>query len=234
MLSEAARTLPHRPRLTVYATDIDQHAVSVARTGNYPSAIANDISPSVLAQYFYKDGNRYRLVKSLRDTVIFAAHNILHDPPFSRLDVVSCRNLLIYLDRRAQTRVLEIFHFALRPGGFLFLGGAESAEGAPELFEPVDKHRKIYRALPAAAAGGPPIFSIAPVPMGSAGPFFALTGHARSIDLGLQDQTRVLGLFGPPVIVMRSDGEIVYRSGVVRAVVCYNDHEGFFVTQKWM
>ncbi|GJH17528.1 PAS domain-containing protein [Caballeronia novacaledonica] len=213
MLSEAARTLPHRPRLTVYATDIDQHAVSVARTANYPSAIANDVSPSVLAQYFYKDGNRYRLVKSLRDTVIFAAHNILQDPPFSRLDVVSCRNLLIYLDRRAQTRVLEIFHFALRPGGYLFLGGAESAECVPELFEPVDKHRKIYRALPAATRGGPPVFSIPPAPVGLVGQtFFALTGHARSVDVGLPDRARVLELFGPPVIIMRSDGEIVYRS----------------------
>lgn len=138
ILSEAARKLPNRPGVTVYATDVDERAIAIARTASYPGAVANDISPSRLSQYFYADGNRYRLVKSVRDTVIFAAHNLLRDPPFSRVDLISCRNVLIYLDRRAQTRVLETFHFALRPGGYLFLGSAESADFATELFAPVD------------------------------------------------------------------------------------------------
>jgi two-component system CheB/CheR fusion protein len=213
MLSEAARKLPKRPRVSVYATDIDERAISIARTGNYPSAIGNDISPSRLARYFDKDGNRYRLVKSVRDMVIFAPHNILRDPPFSRVDLISCRNLLIYLDRRAQTRVLETFHFALRPGGYLFLGSAESADFAAGLFAPVDKHRKIYRALPDATRSGLPAFPVVPALTAAAGQrFFATSRSAKPADAALPDQAHALDLFGPPVIIMRADGEIVHRS----------------------
>lgn len=213
-LSEAARTLPNRPRITVYATDIDERAISIARTANYPRAVANDISSSRLSKYFYEDGSRYRLVKSLRDTVIFAAHNILRDPPFSRVDLVSCRNVLIYLDRRAQTRVLETFHFALRHGGNLFLGSAESADFAAELFVPVDKHRKIYRALPESTKSGLPAFPVAPALTATTGQtFFALRSASGPSDAASHGTVRALDLFGPPVVIMRADGEIVHRSG---------------------
>jgi two-component system CheB/CheR fusion protein len=213
ILNEAARKLPDRPRVTVYATDIDERAIAIARTANYPGAVANDVPASRLSQYFYEDGSRYRLVKSLRDTVVFAAHNILRDPPFSRVDLVSCRNVLIYLDRRAQTRVLETFHFALRPGGYLFLGSAESVDFAPGLFAPVDKHRKIYRALPQSARTGLPAFPVAPGLTATAGQsFFAIGGSANAGVSDATNQSHALDLFGPPVLIMRADGEIVHRS----------------------
>lgn len=219
LLIEAAQRLPNRPRVTVYATDLDAHAISIARTGNYPGAVANDISPSRLTQYFYEDGNRYRLVKSVRDSVIFAAHNILHDPPFSRVDLISCRNLLIYLDRRAQTGVLQTFHFALRPGGYLFLGSAESADFAAELFVPVDKHRKIYRASLDAAKSGLPAFPVAPVLGAAPGQtFFAMTGTTKPGEPVLPNLGRALDIFGPPVIIIRADGEIVHRSANANAL----------------
>ncbi|WP_250508152.1 MULTISPECIES: chemotaxis protein CheB [unclassified Caballeronia] len=213
ILDEAARRLPHRPRVVVYASDIDERAIAIARSANYPAAIETDISPARLSQYFNKDGNRYRLVKSLRDTVIFAAHNLLRDPPFSRIDVVSCRNFLIYLDRRAQTRVLESLHFALRPHeGFLLLGTAESADFAHQLFTSVQKQHRIYRALPNAAANSLLSYGDLQGPSTVGQTFFSLPFAAKPIDALLPSQARALDLFGPPIIIMRSDGTIMHRS----------------------
>jgi two-component system CheB/CheR fusion protein len=214
LLDEIARRLPHRPRVAVFASDIDQRAIAIARAASYPAAIANDVSPERLAQYFHKDGNRYRLTKSLRDTVIFAAHNLLSDPPFSRINVISCRNLLIYLDRRAQSRVVEAFHFALRPAGLLFLGTAESAEFAQEFFEPLDKQKKIYRSVPRTASNGLPTypnFQVQPY-IGGGQTFFSLPVNEKPVEAKMPGQAQSLDLFGPPVIVVRTNGEIVYRS----------------------
>ena len=214
LLDEAARRLPHRPRITVYASDIDERAIAIARAASYPSAISNDLSPARLTQYFTKEGNRYRLVKSLRDTVIFAAHNLLRDPPFSRIDLISCRNVLIYFDRRAQRRVFEAFHFSLRPDGLLFLGSAESADFAHELFAPVDKYKKIYRVVPSAATNPLPTYvNIQQHPHDGGGQaFFTSPVSRQPIDVEAPNPARSLDLFGPPVIVVRTDGTIVHRS----------------------
>lgn len=214
LLDEAVRRLPRRPRITVYASDIDERAIAIARAASYPSAITNDLSPARLAQYFTREGNRYRLVKSLRDTVIFAAHNLLRDPPFSRIDLISCRNLLIYLDRRAQKRVLEAFHFSLRPQGLLFLGTAESADFAHELFSPVDKSRKIYRVVPNASTSALPTYAnIQQYPFDGGGQtFFTSPTGSKAADVEVPDQARSFDLFGPPLIVVRKDGTIVHRS----------------------
>lgn len=214
LLDEVARQLPHRPRVTVYASDIDERAIAVARAANYPAAIVNDVSPSRLSQYFIKEGDRYRLVKSLRDTVIFAAHNLLRDPPFSHVDLVSCRNLMIYLDRRAQTRVLEAFHFSLRPQGLLFLGTAESADFAQELFSAARKHKKVYRVLPNGKTNGLPTYTNIQTNTfsGNGQTFFTLPSDVLQNDAKSPSQARSLDLFGPPVIVIRADGTIVHRS----------------------
>ncbi|NML17354.1 CheR family methyltransferase [Azohydromonas caseinilytica] len=134
--------------LQVFASDIDERALAVARAAVYPQGIAADVPSMRLRQYFQKEGDAYRVRKELREQVTFALHNVLRDPPFSRLDVISCRNLLIYLEREAQQRVLEIFHFALNPGGVLFLGSAESADALPQLFTPIDKKQLVYKANP--------------------------------------------------------------------------------------
>ncbi|WP_250474925.1 chemotaxis protein CheB [Caballeronia sp. GAFFF1] len=220
LLDEAVRRLPHRVQVTVYASDIDERAIAVARSASYPLAIENDVGPARLSQYFTRDGNRYRLAKSLRDTVIFAVHNPLRDPPFSRIDLISCRNVLIYMERRAQKQVLDTFFYALRPHeGVLFLGTAESADFAQELFRPVDKQRRIYRARPTAAE---------PVATATSGllaekdeseghafrdqTFFHDATDARRVDPRLSSQARALDMFGPAVVVIRADGTIVHRS----------------------
>ena len=112
---------PSRPR-----------AIATARKGVYPEGIVEDIAPGRLRQFFVQDHDQFRISNAVREPILFAAHNLLRDPPFSRLDLITCRNLLIYLDRAAQRQVLETFHFALRPGGLLFLGSAETADAAPE------------------------------------------------------------------------------------------------------
>ena len=146
LLSERAAKEQPRRVVQLFATDIDQSAINVARSGNYPDSIRADVSAERLDAHFSQVDGRYIVRKGLREKILFAAHNLLSDPPFSRLDVVTCRNLLIYLDRTVQRQVLQTFHFALEPGGFLFLGNAESADVADDLFVAVDKKNRIYRA----------------------------------------------------------------------------------------
>jgi len=133
-------------KLQVFATDIDERAIAAGRTGVYSEGIVTDVPPSKLRQYFVKEDHRYRVRKEIRERVLFAKHSLLSDPPFSQIDLIVCRNLLIYLDREVQREILQMFHFALRPGGYLFLGSSESADACHELFSPVDKRNRIFRA----------------------------------------------------------------------------------------
>lgn len=146
LLSERAALRDPAPDIHVFASDIDDRAIALARAGLYPETIAADVSPARLRQFFQREQSHLRVRKELREKVMFATHNLLRDPPFSNLDLVCCRNLLIYLDRPVQAQVLRILHFALRPGGLLFLGGAESTDIAEGLFAAVDKKHRIYRA----------------------------------------------------------------------------------------
>ncbi|VTU21307.1 Autoinducer 2 sensor kinase/phosphatase LuxQ [Variovorax sp. PBL-H6] len=146
VLNESAPEMVPRPSIQIFASDIDDRALAMARAGVYPEGIAADVSGARLRQFFDYDGGTYKVKKALREQILFARHNVLRDPPFSRLHLIACRNLLIYLERDLQAEVLEMFHFALNPGGLLFLGSAESADSLPEHFTVVDKKRRIYRA----------------------------------------------------------------------------------------
>ncbi len=144
LLVEHARTLEHPPAIQVFACDLDEAAIAQARMGIYTLAIAADVSEERLARFFVKDPRGYRVRRELREMVLFAEHDLLKDAPFSKLDFASCRNLLIYLNREAQTRALEIFHFALKPQGKLFLGSSETVPEDSELFQTVDKKHRFY------------------------------------------------------------------------------------------
>jgi len=133
-------------KIQVFATDIDERAVAIGRAGAYPQAIITDVPPSRLRQYFIKEEDQFRIRKDIREKVLFARHSLLSDPPFSQMDLIVCRNLLIYLDRDVQREILQMFHFALNPGGYLFLGSSESADLCPELFTAIDKKNRIFRA----------------------------------------------------------------------------------------
>jgi len=149
LLCEHASTLRAPPQLQIFATDIDEDALAEARNGRYPGTIAVDVSPERLRRFFVRDGDSHRVTKELRDLVLFSPHSLLRDPPFSRLDLISCRNLLIYLNRDAQDRVLHLFHFGLRPEGFLLLGSSESAENTM-MFSALDGKHRLFVRRPAA------------------------------------------------------------------------------------
>jgi two-component system CheB/CheR fusion protein len=134
------------PPIQVFASDIDQRAINTARQGMYPESIITDVPPARLRQYFTKEAGGYRIGRPVRDKVTFSTHNVLRDPPFTKVDLICCRNLMIYMERAAQTQLLQTFHFALKPGGLLMLGNAETADAAESLFEPVDKKQRLFRA----------------------------------------------------------------------------------------
>ena len=144
LLREAQDRAKKRLNIQIFGTDLDSYAIDTARSGFYPESIARDLPPHRLARYFNRESTGYRIKKEIRETVIFATQNVLKDPPFTRLDMVACRNLLIYFKPEAQRRLLELFHYALKPGGILFLGSSESINNLGDHFAMGNKKWKIF------------------------------------------------------------------------------------------
>lgn len=142
--AESVERLPHGRRLQVFATDINEANLEKARGGLYAKNLVRDLSPERLRRFFVEEEAGYRAIKPLREQIVFARQNLISDPPFSRMDFICCRNLMIYLEAGLQQKVLPMLHYALKPEGFLFLGASESIGGFAELFEPVDKKHKIF------------------------------------------------------------------------------------------
>ncbi len=202
----------HPLKLQVFATDIDERAIAVGRAGLYSEAIVTDVPPMRLRQYFVKENEHYRVRKEVREKVLFAKHSLLSDPPFSQIDLIVCRNLLIYLDRDIQKEMLQMFHFALRPGGYLFMGSSESADACPELFTPVDKRNRIFRAkvgasvnrrAPTMPRGGFTLSSLAmPAPLVQVQRKFSYADiHNRAMAQQM-----------PPSMIVDSNGDILHMN----------------------
>ena len=142
--------------LQIFATDLDRDAIDKARQGVFPANIAADVSPERLNRFFVKEERGYRVRKEIREMVIFAPQNLIMDPPFTKLDILSCRNLLIYLTPEVQKKLMPLFHYSLNPGGILFLGSAETVGGFTDLFAPLSGKSRLFRRTrirPAAGAG---------------------------------------------------------------------------------
>lgn len=131
--------------IQIFATDLDSDALEVARKGVYPEVSIEGISPNIVKQYFRQNTNNFEVSKLIRDRIVFAKHNVFEDPPFSRIDLITCRNLLIYFNSHLQKKVLNIFHYSLNNKGLLFLGKSESLGQAEEMFHVVDSKHKIYK-----------------------------------------------------------------------------------------
>jgi two-component system CheB/CheR fusion protein len=158
LLDEVIRKEDRMHEVQIFATDLDRNAIEVARNGLYPDGISMDVSQERRQRYFtQEDGYSYRVHKNIRDMIVFAVQNLISDPPFTRMDLIVCRNLLIYLNAEAQRRVLPIFHYSLRNQGILFLGSSETVTGAEEMFETVDSKNKIMRRRTTAVPVHPPI-----------------------------------------------------------------------------
>ncbi len=139
-------------KVQLYSTDLDDDAIVTARAGLYPPNIAQDVSPERLRRFFIKEDNGYRVKKEIREMVVFAVQSVIKDPPFTRLDLLACRNLMIYLEPELQNRLIPAFHYALKPGGVLFLSPSESVGSHTELFDPISRKWKLYRAKPTIAS----------------------------------------------------------------------------------
>lgn len=144
LLEEAARR-DGTPGIQIFASDIDSRALAVAREGRYPASIVAEVSEDRLHRFFTREDESFRIRPEVRDLIVFASHNLIKDPPFSKCDLISCRNLLIYLDRDLQRQVLGIFSYSLSPGGFLLLGTSETADNPPGLFNVVDREARFYQ-----------------------------------------------------------------------------------------
>jgi two-component system CheB/CheR fusion protein len=216
LLTEYADALPNPPGLQVFATDIDEDALAHGRNGLYPNTIAADVSPERLKRFFVREGQYYRIRRELREMVLFAPHNILRDPPFSKLNLVSCRNLLIYINRNMQNRILEIFHFALKPDSYLFLGSSESADGLSDLFTPIDKKYRIFKrhgdGTGFKPAPTPPVAGQWEVRLATTLPQTPMPGEwGEAFSYG-DLHYRMLEALAPPSVLVNADNNIVHLS----------------------
>jgi two-component system, chemotaxis family, CheB/CheR fusion protein len=162
LLHEEAARRQARPELQIFATDLDLVALSAAREGSYPGSIAADISEERLKRFFTKEGDRYRIKREVRDTMLFTEHSLLKDAPFSHVDFISCRNVLIYLDRELQNQVCATFNYALVRDGYLFLGSSETVDTPGQLFRVVSREARLFQSTGRASTLLPPLSRVLP------------------------------------------------------------------------
>ncbi|MGI4745950.1 MAG: CheR family methyltransferase, partial [Janthinobacterium lividum] len=213
LVREHLQTLTIAPRVQLFATDIDEHALTIARAARYPAALLDSVSAERKAKFFVLDGGSYLLNKSVRDLCVFSPHSVIRDPPFSQIDLISCRNLLIYFGVEVQNQVLPTFHYALRPGGYLFLGTSENIGHYADMFGSVDKKQRIFRSR----AGGSgavrlPLAITTPRWVGRGGEIAARAGASGSMALRQAVEAQVLERFSPAHVVVNRDGDVVFYS----------------------
>lgn len=235
LLVEQAREIEFPPAIQVFGCDLDADAIRVARAGLYPSTITADMTEERLQRFFTREQDGYRVRRELREMILFSAHDLLKDPPYSRMDLISCRNLLIYLNPEAQRRALDLFHFSLLPNGLLFLGSSESVNDDSALFRIVDKASRLYTArvatrigLPVAKGPGtlaqqieeqtrrarPPVLPGPAFAQGVGPPASAATDPGQDVEhlswSGLHH--RLLERFGPPSLIINAEHDVLHLS----------------------
>lgn len=201
----------HRPTLQIFATDLDPDAIARARQGVYPPNVASDVSAKRLKRFFVEDDNGYRVGKEIREMVVFAPQNAIMDPPFTRLDILTCRNLLIYLGPELQKKLLPLFHYSLKPGGILMLGSAESLGGYGDHFSPIDAKARLFRRIGDALRGPAIDFPTRHYPARNESPMDAAPEPAPNVQM-LADHL-LLQRFAPAAVLVTAAGDLVYISG---------------------
>ncbi|GAB2187941.1 chemotaxis protein CheB [Roseibium sp. LAB1] len=201
-----------RPGLQIFGTDIDDEALAIARAGRYSEQLLEDVSPERKERFFKKDTGGYVIDSQVRELCVFSPHSIIRDPPFSRMDLISCRNLLIYMGPELQSRVLSTFHYALKPGGFLFLGTSESISQHTELFSTIDKKNRLFQRRDHASTTLRPPILIGDQRISSPPHTDVVPGGVTYQSLRQTVETQVLERFSPAHVVVNADGNIVYFS----------------------
>jgi two-component system, chemotaxis family, CheB/CheR fusion protein len=211
LAQEVAEAAGKRLQLQIFATDLDADAVQTARAGSYPDSVKLAVGPLRLSRFFRAEGNGYRIEKAIRDCVVFATQNVLKDPPFTKLDLLSFRNVLIYLNPELQQRVFPVLHYALKPGGMLWLGTSETAAGFDDLFRAIDRKWKLYERRPT-APGAVLAFDWRRTPK-IENDTQVSQRVAASASLAETMQRMLLERFAPPTAVVTDRGDIVYVHG---------------------
>lgn len=207
---------PHEPPIQIFATDASERSIEKARMAVFPDSIAKELSPERLRRFFVKTDKGYQISKRLRDLCIFARQNLCNDPPFSRLDLITCRNVLIYLDRETQGGIIGTFHYALRPSGCLLLGRSESVTDTAGMFTAVDRRNKFYAKLGNATPEGvlrhrrpsllPAGDGAAPVPV-------AFRNTSNELDLQRAADRAILARHAPPGVIVNQALEVLEVRG---------------------
>jgi two-component system CheB/CheR fusion protein len=214
LFAEAMQEMKKHFNIQIFATDIDSEAIEYARQGLYPESISSDVSSERIKQFFIKEEDSYKVRKRIREMVVFATQNMVKDPPFSKLDLVCCRNVLIYMDAMLQKKVLPLFHYTLKPGGFLFLGTSESIGNCADHFSPVDTKWKLFKRKDAFAQMGieHPI-----VPLCSTETKAALaskkTSPSGAYDIRQLAERTILQNYSPPCVLVDDKYNILYFHG---------------------
>jgi two-component system CheB/CheR fusion protein len=199
-------------QLQIFATDLDRDAIDRARQGVYTANIAADVSPERLSRFFVKEENGYRIGKEIRGAVTFATQNLIMDPPFTKLDLLVCRNLLIYLTPEVQRKLIPLFHYTLKPGGILFLGSAESLNSSGDLFAPLNLKSRLFLRRESALSMEPLSFPPTLVPALSRVHKEIIMAKPEDNLQTLADQL-LLQSFSPPAVLVNGKGDILYISG---------------------
>jgi two-component system CheB/CheR fusion protein len=214
LVAEHTAESPSARTVQIFATDIDDEALETARQARYPESISEHVSEARLQRFFVRDGGSYQVTRALREMCIFSQHNLIRDPPFSRLDLISCRNLLIYLEAELQHKVLSLFHYALNPGGYLFLGPSENVTGRSDLFRALDKRLRIFQKKRTV------LRSPLELPFGDmTRPGKRPNELARRLPIASEEQVErslerlLIDAYAPPCIIINEQGDIVYFSG---------------------
>ncbi|ATW23530.1 chemotaxis protein CheB [Candidatus Formimonas warabiya] len=195
--------------MQIFATDLDRDAIDKAREGVFPLGIAEEMSLERLNRYFVKVGHGYQVAKTIRDMIIFAQQNMIKDPPFTKMDILICRNLLIYLTPEMQKKLIPLFHYSLNSGGFLFLGSAETIGNFSNLFEPLDRKSRLFRRLHSLLPLEPVEFPAPYAPAQS-----AVAPPARTIqNIQLLADKMILQNYAPPTVLVNTKGDILYITG---------------------
>ncbi|MDH3685606.1 MAG: PAS domain-containing protein [Myxococcales bacterium] len=209
LLLEALKTTGRRLDLQIFATDLDEAAIDAARAGRYSEGIAADILPERLQRFFVVEDRHFVVKQDVREQIVFAVQDLLHDPPFTRLDLISCRNLLIYLRNDAQKRILPLFHYSLDPNGLLLLGNSESVIGFEDLFSPVDREQKIFRRNEIhRAAHTPRDWAARPRPTHPVRRVGLLERESPTLDLGDILRRQLADRYAPPGLIVDEDGNV--------------------------
>ena len=212
---EALEHLGKHLKVHVFASDLDPAAIQIARAGRYPEGIAADVGRERLERFFTKEARSYRTKEELRNLIVFAVQDVLRDPPFTRVDLISCRNLLIYIVPSAQQSLLPVFHYSLNPGGLLLLGASESVTGSEEFFSVLDKRWKLFRRNDSAALRPPMRWTDRAIAGARDSATARSLAKGTSLDLTQALSRALAERFAPPAVVVDQRGQIQQIHGRV-------------------